>query len=940
MPTSIVVAAVGAAISASISTVVLGVAFGAAFTAAFATSLVISGLGYLANSGSKPQQQSAPGSVTSSGRTVTVRQPITPWRIVLGRTRCGGTITYKQVTNSDSHYHMVITLAGHVCESIDEVWFGDEVVPLDGSGNATGRYAGYVRIIKSLGDEAGQPFPDLVTESGGKWTDAHRQTGHTKIYVRLIGNADLFPQGIPNITCIVKGAKVYDPRSGLTAWTDNPALLTNHYLTHATWGVGAVYADEIGAADLIASANICDEAVPLAAGGTEKRYTINGSFTLDGKPADIIPRLAAAMAGHVVKIGARWNVLAGAYATPTIELTDADLAGGIEWQAKVSRRDSCNGVRGVFASPDNAWQPTDFPALQSTGYLAEDNGDPAWHDLDLGFTDSGTMAQRIAKIDLLRTRQGLTVRFPGNLSCFRAQRGKTVLLTIAKYGWSAKPFFVSDGSFSVAGDGALGYSLVLRETAAAIYDWATSEEQVVDFAPNTDLGDPFGTPAVPAALLLSSGTAELLAQADGTIVSRIKASWAAPAGAFVVGGEIQIKPAAASDWETVARPAASDVAAWLAPVQDGATYDVRMRWQNHFGVRSGWTQAAPHVVVGKSEKPSNVASFTINGDALAWAAVTDIDLDGYILRWQAGSNRSWGDAIPLHDGLIVSSPYTLINRPSGAVTLLIKAVDTSGNESETAAFISTDLGDPILANVLETWDYRVLGWAGTLTAGTIDGGGDLVADVDVAALMWRVNDAADMWAVDGAAPMWVGSTYKAMSYIDGISVAAADAGAQLTLAHTLIGGYAIDYRRSGTAPMWGDSTAAMWTADGTALWAADPWRAWPGVVAAEAIGYDFRITTADGAVQGTISEFSASLDVPDISESINDVAIASGGTRLTLTNSYRAIKTVHLTLQTSAGAALAVRAINKSAALGPLVQCFDSTNSATTGTVDAVIQGY
>ena len=38
----------------------------------------------------------------------------------------------------------------------------EEVVPLDASGNATGRFAGYVRILKSLGDEAGQPFAALV----------------------------------------------------------------------------------------------------------------------------------------------------------------------------------------------------------------------------------------------------------------------------------------------------------------------------------------------------------------------------------------------------------------------------------------------------------------------------------------------------------------------------------------------------------------------------------------------------------------------------------------------------------------------------------------------------------------------------------------------------------------------------------------------------------
>jgi hypothetical protein len=142
-------------------------------------------------------------------RTHSVRQAITPWQLVYGRSRVGGAITFIEDSGDNANLHLVITLAGHAVEDIEEIWFDDEVIPLDGSGEATGRLAGYARVIKSLGNEAAgvQPFPQLVAESASKWTNEHQQTGRAKIYVRLSWNQDLYPRGIPQISAVVKGAR-------------------------------------------------------------------------------------------------------------------------------------------------------------------------------------------------------------------------------------------------------------------------------------------------------------------------------------------------------------------------------------------------------------------------------------------------------------------------------------------------------------------------------------------------------------------------------------------------------------------------------------------------------------------------------------------------------------------------------------------------------------
>src|SRR5712691_6135020 len=298
------------------------------------------------------QRPQDPGAgISSSGRTISIRQPISPWQVVLGQKRIGWDLTFAFQSTDKKYLHFVVTLACHACEEIGDVWLDDQVITsgmLDANGVvSSGKYSRIVptthtefapaspyttafpvasvqavavsganadgetiwialadvspaapgtnqyslsgstftfgpnalggtpqidytesvavplcRIKKSLGTETGQPFPDLVAESEGKWTDAHRQTGHTKLYVRF--DTSVLTAGAPQISAVLKGAKLYDPRTGLTAWSANPALAVLAYLTSTDFGLGAALGAEIGNAEFIAAANVCDENVALA----------------------------------------------------------------------------------------------------------------------------------------------------------------------------------------------------------------------------------------------------------------------------------------------------------------------------------------------------------------------------------------------------------------------------------------------------------------------------------------------------------------------------------------------------------------------------------------------------------------------------------------------------------------------------------------------------
>ncbi len=633
MPTFIVAAAISGWASGAIAAGTI-----AAFSlSAFATTAILGIVSYALTDRSQPGTGS--GTVGSQGRLVTVRQPISYRQVIVGRARVGGTITYIEQVGSD--LHMIITWSGHVCQSIDEIWFGDELQTLDGSGDATtgsfaetpftetlvpsgdpttatlahtpigatslwvtvddqvspaGLYAmtdvspaepataleykrsgttvtfltgtggtvvatynvsvsavpppsgtpSYVRIQHSLGAEAGQPFPDLVTASAGKWTNAHRQTGCTKSYIRLTANPEKFPNGIPNITAVIKGALINDPRTSPSAdtWSNNVALWVSHYLTNTDYGLGASYTTEINETDLTAAANVCDENVALAGSPTiyENRYEANGAFLTSERPKDVIGRLLGAMAGRAVAAGEKWHIHAGAYEVPTVTIGADDIVGPTRCQPIVSRRDSCNGVKGIFTDPNSSWQPTDFPPYPAPGsaydtWIALDNSERVWRDVDFSaFVTSGTQAQRLAKIELLRTRYAMAETVPCKLTAYAAMTGRTIGRTDTQMGWTAEPFDVNGSQFTVAADGALGVELSLMRTASAVYDWTVAEEQAVAVAGDPALPDPYpgtGTPAgsVPAVTIANTtiaGTSEVVGNqavgGDQTVTGQVFAT--------------------------------------------------------------------------------------------------------------------------------------------------------------------------------------------------------------------------------------------------------------------------------------------------------------------------------------------------------------------------------------------------------------------------------
>ena len=189
------------------------------------------------------------GTSLESGITVTAKAPTKPYRVIYGETRVGGTIVYAETTSSTNEFlHMVIVLTGHEVDDISTIYFNDDAVALETSSNdsngipiytptSSDQYNGKLQIKKHLGNDDQLADANLVADVT-QWTTAHRIRGKSYLYVKLTFDSDIYPNGIPNISAIVKGKKLYDPRatsftasSSTVSTSANTITLSSHGLS-------------------------------------------------------------------------------------------------------------------------------------------------------------------------------------------------------------------------------------------------------------------------------------------------------------------------------------------------------------------------------------------------------------------------------------------------------------------------------------------------------------------------------------------------------------------------------------------------------------------------------------------------------------------------------------------------------------------------------------
>ena len=473
----------------------------------------------------------------------------------------------------------------------------------------------------------------------------------------------------------------------------------------------------------------------------EQAYTCNGVVDTTKLPNAIIPEMLSSMAGKVTWTGGQYVIIPAYYRTPTVTITRSNLIGPINLQTTMARRDLYNKVKGTFIDPTAHWQPNDFPPVSNSAYVTADQGVTLWSNIDLGFTDSSSTAQRLAKLGLETGRRQQTLMISCNLSVLETRVGDVVMIDDPdRFGWVGKTFEIIDWTFSgkdtQQADGGsapfLGIDMLLRETDAAVYAWTSAEETVSSVSPRTRLANPMVV-APPTGLALASGTAYLYLNSDGTVISPIHATWTAPADAFVTDGgriELQYRKHGTTPWFPGGFAAGSATSANIIGPQDGTACDVRIRSINTLGAMSDqdgaiWSATVSNYsVIGKLQPPSDITTFSAaqNGNVVVfqWSQVPDLDLGGYEIAFVAQGGLL-ANATVITDTTRGTS-VTTAAVPPGSWTFFIRAVDTTGNYSINAASTTMTVGNTntVVAGTEQAGDFLgtvngfVRHWSGKL----------------------------------------------------------------------------------------------------------------------------------------------------------------------------------------------------------------------------------
>jgi len=487
-------------------------ALGAAL-AAMALSTVLSGVTAQLFGPKMPKAQAS--------RLNATLEPQANRKFVFGETAMNTDIRYYETSGTDQEYFdYIIATAAHEVEGIDEIWFDDEIAWTSSSGIAA-KYSGYLTINTRTVGTSGNT---ISINGGGIWGSSCRLTGCSYIHVRLkrTGNdkkaESPLVNGLPGrLTIKGRGAKLYDPRldstvsggsgshraNDQTTWgtanvtnRDNPALQLLWFLlgwdinSKLSVGCGIPY-QRIDLPSFITAANICDEAIALAAGGTQPRYRTAGVGSDADTRMEIIQILLSAMNATLRDSNGKLalTVMKNDLATPVLTFDDDDVLADFSWNQTRGLDEMMNAVHGKYTDPSNnsLYQPVEYPTISITSI----DGIERMQTFDLPWVQDGNRAQRIAKQVLQRAQYKGVFSASFTMKALGCEVGDIVYISFGPLGWSNKPFRVLSQGISNTGQ----VPMTLIEENAAIYAWDAEEQAVVTPTAPT-VYDPLNSPLI------------------------------------------------------------------------------------------------------------------------------------------------------------------------------------------------------------------------------------------------------------------------------------------------------------------------------------------------------------------------------------------------------------------------------------------------------------
>ena len=374
--------------------------------------------------------------------------------------------------------------------------------------------------------------------------------------------------------------------------------------------------------------------------------------------------------------------------------------------------------------------------------------------------------------------------------------------------------------------------------------------------------------ALPAPQKVSISTVTRSVNGEAKAVAAIV--WEPPGDPRVNVYRVQRRVSGQATWTDVALTRSTRIE--MYDIENGV-YDFRVG--STYGAETAWVEVYQQRA-GLLLPPSDVGrlDLAVLGDMLrlSWPAVPDADLSHYVIRHTplTGGSAIW----PTASIVVERAVGTSVAVPFIAGTYMIKAVDTSGIESNNAASGSTVL-TPVGRNVVETLPQHP-GWAGTKTNVAIDTG-----------VLKKTGSPETV------------STYEFESsdlgrtYLCRLSLAMIGSGER-------IGVEMDDWPVLSELESMASAPRHLYDfLVEIAIWNGTSWSGWSTFGTGDYIGRRFRVRitfiTRDPDIIPTLSQCTLTVDMPDRIQKQLNQAVGVGGTAISYAQPFRATPTLSVT---------------------------------------------
>lgn len=412
--------------------------------------------------------------------------------------------------------------------------------------------------------------------------------------------------------------------------------------------------------------------------------------------------------------------------------------------------------------------------------------------------------------------------------------------------------------------------------------------------------------------------------------------------------EYQIKTTGQGGWGPANFVSARAGSISIYEVEEKKTYDIQVRSRKGNFI-SDWTPISAHTVIGKTTPPPDVPNMITkepDSSVIKWfydsAHGVDVPRDhaGFVVKiaWNAFANWQSGYVL---SPLCLTTRFDIGGLARGLKTIMIKAIDVAGNEQAgPPAILQLDFGEALLDNVIETIAHGPTFSIGQFENCFVEDG--KLKNNDNGSLFWGPDD-APFWGPDN--DLFWDVQYIPGSYTWKFTPDSTEAKPfKVKVKASVVGPYVLEYRTGGNQLFWGNDNDLFWGPDDDLFWPpAEQFQPVPDDgIEGDWIEYEFRIRLLGGPQQTIVESLETIVDVKDLIEYVDDFEVTSaGGSRPTLTKTFRKIKRIRIDLQSSIDHpdAASARSLDK-LETGPLIGVFDPANAGTTGIVDLTIQGY